>query len=320
MDPDSMIVELKRLVDAAVEERDRIQQKGFNVLPVNFYASTPSIAEIRDSFEYKEPTPYLHPALFDAARLASLLGDLLAFSDELNAPMDGDGEHPAGFFWNNSQFGYSDAAAYYAFIRRTRPKRIVEIGAGFSTLVASAALEANGQGEIICIDPDPRPFVRGIPRVTEIVGKAVQSIDVGWFNDAMDDNDLLFIDSTHTVKLGSDCLHIYLRILPALKPKLLVHVHDVFLPEAMPAEWALKHHLYWTEQYLLMAYLLDNPKTTVLFGSNYHRIMNPEILRKMIPPAIAFGGSSFWFRLDPGAGRSRLGMAWSRIKKRMGQE
>lgn len=168
--------------------------------------------------------------------------------------------------------------------------------------MASAAIEANGHGEIVCIEPYPRPFLRGIPHVTEVLERPVQTIGANWFNDVLGDGDLLFIDSTHTVKLGSDCLHLYLRVLPALKRKLLVHVHDVFLPEAMPRHWALDYQLFWTEQYLLMAYLLDNPKTKVVFGSNYHQIMNPETLRKMTPPPLAVGGSSFWFSLDPGAG------------------
>lgn len=87
-----------------------------------------------------------------------------------------------------------------------------------------------------------------------------------------------------------------------LRRKLLVHVHDVFLPEAMPGRWVLDYQqLFWTEQYLLMAYLLANPKTKVMFGGNYHQIMNPETLRKMTPPALAVGGSSFWFSLDPWA-------------------
>lgn len=121
-DLSTVVGELQRLVDAALEDRDWIQRQGFDVLRANFYASTPSIAEIRDSFEYKEPMPYLHPDLFDHDRLASVLQELLAFASDLDAPMDDDEEAPAGFFWNNSQFGYSDAAAYYAFIRLTRPK------------------------------------------------------------------------------------------------------------------------------------------------------------------------------------------------------
>lgn len=81
---------------------------------------------------------------------------------------------------------------------------------------------------------------------------------------------------------------------------------------------SLKHHLYWTEQYLLMAYLLDNPKTKVLFGSNYHHIKNMEVLCKMTPQSITTGGSSFWFSLDQEANRSLLGLAWRRLRSALG--
>lgn len=290
---------LRPLLWAPLEDRKFIQRHGFNVLPVNFYSSTPSIEEIRDSFEYREPAPYMNESLFDPALLASTLRELLDFSHEMVAPDDDSSEAPSGFFWNNSQFSYSDAAAYYAFIRLTKPKRIVEIGSGFSTLVASAAIGANGFGEIHCVEPFPRPFLKGIRHVTEVVEQPVQSIDVSWFNKLLRDDDMLFVDSTHTVKIGSDCLHIYLRLLPALKHRLLVHVHDIFLPAALPQEWALDLHIYWTEQYLLLAYLLDNPKVRVLFGSKYHLLLNPEILRGMTPGNVTPGGSSFWFELDP---------------------
>lgn len=292
------IAELRRLTYADLEERKEIQEYGVTVLPVNFYATTPSIKEVLDSFEYRESMPYLSK-LFDPGTMSAVLDELRVFAGELQAPMDDDDDDPAGFFWNNSQFGYSDAAAYYAFVRARKPKRIIEVGAGFSTLAASAAIEANGSGEIICVEPYPRPFLKKVPHVAEVVEMPVQMLDAEWFNERLDDGDILFIDSTHTVKAGSDCVHLYLRLLPFLRRKLLVHVHDIFLPEAMPQEWALKHHIYWTEQYVLLAYLLDNPKTSVLFGSNYHRLENPEALREMLPEAIEHGGSSFWFGLDP---------------------
>jgi predicted O-methyltransferase YrrM len=189
--------------------------------------------------------------------------------------------------------------AYYAMIRHLKPKRVVEVGSGFSTLVASAALAQNGSGEIVCIEPFPRPFLSSVPNVVQVVEKPVQQLDSAFFNELLGDGDILFIDSTHTVKAGSDCLHLYLRVLPALERKVMVHVHDVFLPEAMPQDWALNKHIYWTEQYLLLAYLLDNPRVKVWFGSNYHRLVNQEMLSNMMHGRGQAGGGSFWFQLAP---------------------
>ena len=78
-----------------------------------------------------------------------------------------------------------------------------------------------------------------------------------------------------------------------------MHVHDVFLPAGMPAEWATHQHIYWTEQYVLLAYLLDNPKARVGWGSHYHLLENERRLRKLAPTDIDPGGSSFWFERTP---------------------
>lgn len=290
---------LKILMWARTGIREELQSHGVNIIPVNFYSTVPSIEEIRNSFEFEqnESPPYLDSSIFDVEHMLQVLKWLMPYSSEFNPPVHGDEEKPSSYFWGNSQFSHSDAMAYYAMIRHLKPKRIVEVGSGFSTLVASAALAQNGSGEIICIEPFPRPFLSVVPSVTQVVETPVQQLDSDFFNQLLTDGDILFIDSTHTVKVGSDCVHLYLRILPALEHKVMIHVHDVFLPEAMPQKWALDAHIYWTEQYLLLAYLLDNPRAKVWFGSNYHQLMNQEILAEMMHGRGQAGGGSFWFQL-----------------------
>lgn len=279
--------------------RGVLQDHGVTLTPANFYSTVPSMSEIDASFEATSPFPYLHAPLFDRDALLGVLQELAPFAGELQGPREDDHDRPSGFFWDNGQFGYSDAIAYYCFLRSRKPKTVLEIGAGFSTLVASAALEANGHGEIVCIEPYPRPFLEGIARVREVVRSPIQAIGADWINETLHDGDVLFIDSTHTVKIGSDCLHLYLRVLPALRRRLLVHVHDIFLPDGMPQKWARDLHVYWTEQYLLMAYLLDNPKVRTLWGSHYHAAANHAALEAMMPPGVLPGGSSFWFERTP---------------------
>jgi hypothetical protein len=109
-------------------------------------------------------------------------------------------------------------------------------------------------------------------------------------------NDFLFIDSTHTVKAGGDCVYIYLKMLPAMPPGVLIHCHDIFLPAPMPIAWLTDLSLYWCEQYLLQAYLLDRPNINVLFGSHYHNLINLEDLINLMGGKRGEGGSSFWFR------------------------
>ena len=292
---------LKKLLWASPEVREKLQRNGVNIIPVNFYSNIPSVEEIRSSFEYGnfDTPPYLDSSIFDPVHLQNVLRDLTPYASEFNPPTQGDEEEPSGFFWGNSQFSHSDAMAYYAMIRHIKPRRIIEVGSGFSTLVASAALAQNGSGEIVCVEPFPRPFLRSVPGVVQVVQKPVQQLDIDFFRKGLGDGDILFIDSTHTVKTGSDCVYLYLKILPALERKVMVHVHDVFLPEAMPQEWGLCKQIYWTEQYLLMAYLLDNHRAKVWFGSNYNRLRNLEALISMMHGRAEAGGGSFWFQLAP---------------------
>ncbi|HJQ39088.1 MAG TPA: class I SAM-dependent methyltransferase [Thermoanaerobaculia bacterium] len=270
--------------------REPLQRDGVNVLPVNFYSNSPSIEEIRESFEYREHAPYLDERLFDGPSMLSLLAELQPFANEFT---------PGAEFWSNSQFSFSDALAYYSFIRKYRPQTIVEIGSGFSTLVALEAVKRNGFGRIICVEPYPRDFLRNAN--VELVQQPAQSVtDLNeWLTS---DGDFLFIDSTHTVKTGSDCLHIYLRLLPKLQRRTIVHAHDIFLPFGLPQEWLLHKQIFWTEQYLLLALLTDNPRARVLWGSAYLQGFHNDALTRWMDGKSMAGGGSFWFEyLDCGS-------------------
>ncbi|MEM9175226.1 MAG: class I SAM-dependent methyltransferase [Myxococcota bacterium] len=274
---------------------------GLHVLPANFYSTVPTVDEVLETFEEREETPpYLDPAVFDDAAALAFLDELLPYAAEFDPPVDDPG--PSGgaqYHWNNSAFSYSDAIAYYTILRARKPRRVIEVGSGFSTLVAAAALEANGGGELICVEPHPRPFLRGHPAIAELVVSPVQALPASWFDERLDDGDVFFIDSTHTVKIGSDCLHLYLRVLPALRRRVLVHAHDIFLPFGFPPEWALDHHYYWTEQYLLMAFLLGNSSWRYRFGSHHFLRCHPDRIAALMGGRYEAGGSSFWFeRID----------------------
>jgi hypothetical protein len=97
------------------------------------------------------------------------------------------------------------------------------------------------------------------------------------------------------VKHDSDCLHLYLRVLPAIRASIFVHVHDVYLPGPMQRHIMLQHQVFWTEQYLLAAYVTSNPATRTLYGSVYHYQANRERLRRLMHGRFGEGGASFWF-------------------------
>jgi len=289
---------LQRLIWADRSTRARVEEYGATVVPTNFYSNTPSIAEINRSYEYAGHTPpYLTASLFVRTTLGPTLKALDEYSAEFDPPLDGDATDCTRFFWRNTQFSYSDAMAYYCFVRLLRPKAIIEIGGGFSTLVALEAARKNGVGSVTCIEPFPRPFLE---RNNQILLKRLraEAIDADFLNQSLADGDILFIDSTHTVKTGSDCLHIYLRLLPHLQRKIYIHVHDVFLPFGMPIGWLLDKQIFWTEQYLLLALITDNPKVKVLYGSAYHQYANSKELNKLMKNKYPAGGGSFWFEYN----------------------
>lgn len=293
-----LVEDLNEILWHDAESRLIIERSGVKVSPCNYYSSIPSLDEIQESFEYRlddEYPPYADLDVFAShERPAHLLKALTEFSGEFDPPLEGNEDDPVGYFWKNSQFSHSDAMAYYCFIRYFRPSKIVEIGSGFSTLIARQASEKNGETDLICVEPFPRSFLEQIEGLKLIKEKA-QDLPVNWLNDNLAGGDVLFIDSTHTVKTGSDCLNLYLRMIPHIKHDVIIHVHDIFLPFGMPESWFEKH-IYWTEQYLLLAFLINNPKIEFLFGSRYHQWKNEELLESFMGGKANPGGASFWFR------------------------
>ncbi len=299
IDLDRFIVECQTLLWAPPGTRQRLEDNGVMLSPANFYAAVPLLRDLDGTFEGGETSRRpLYNRIFDRDRAARWLRALDAFADEFDPPVAGDGATCTEFYWGNPQFSHGDAMAYYCLIRHLRPRRIVEIGSGFSTLVADAAIRRNGIGEIVCIEPYPPPFLAQIASVSEIVRQPVQEITPQAFSALLAPADILFIDSTHTVKIGSDCLYIYLVLLPSVTRRLTVHSHDIFLPFGMPLAWARERQLYWTEQYLLYAFLLNNHRARVAFGNAYaFEFLRPEAERLMRGRYTA-GGGSLWFELN----------------------
>jgi hypothetical protein len=152
-------------------------------------------------------------------------------------------------------------------------------------------------GRIICVEPFPAEFLKSMPTI-EMIERRAQDIETGFLNTVLRDGDILFIDSTHTVKHDSDCLHIYLRLLPAITASITVHVHDIHLPEALPLSHMRDQQIFWNEQYLLYAYMCKNPQTRTIYGSQYHTRNNPDLLDRLMHGRYRAGGASFWFEQE----------------------
>jgi predicted O-methyltransferase YrrM len=200
------------------------------------------------------------------------------------------------FRLNNATFCPLDAAALFVMLRKFRPRNMIEIGSGFSSLLTADVNRRflAGQLNFTCIEPYPRPFlVEGVPGIAQLVQKRVQEVPLSAY-DALGAGDFLFIDSSHVAKTGSDVNHLYFDVIPRLRPGVIIHVHDVHLPNDYMAERVLAVRQSWTEQYVLRAMLMFSDWFEVIFGSAYVQHYFPDLVRAVLgdDPGI---GASFWF-------------------------
>jgi predicted O-methyltransferase YrrM len=172
---------------------------------------------------------------------------------------------------NNGSFESGDAEFLYQVIRARKPRRLFEIGSGHSTLIARRAIRKNEE-EIpgytckhLCIEPYEMPWLEATG--VRVLRQKVEEVDRQIFQE-LEENDLLFIDSSHMIRPQGDVLAEYLEILPTLRPGVIVHIHDIFSPRDYPREWVINRMWLWNEQYLLEAFLTQNPSWRVMAALN----------------------------------------------------
>ncbi len=176
------------------------------------------------------------------------------------------------FHFNNLGFESGDAEYWYQLIRSLKPKRIFEVGSGYSTLIATKAVAENRKNDSsyqcnhTCIEPYEMPWLEEL-EVT-VLRKKVEEVDLAFFSE-LEENDILFIDSSHVIRSGGDVLFEYLEVLPSLSPGVIVHVHDIFSPRDYPTRWIKDEVRFWNEQYLLEAFLSSNREWKIIGALNY---------------------------------------------------
>jgi len=172
------------------------------------------------------------------------------------------------YFTSNDQYPALDAWALEAMIRHHRPKRMVEVGSGFSSLVTARVNREHFAEaiEFLCVEPYPRQFLLdGVPGISGLRAEKIQDTPLDVFT-GLGRDDILFVDTSHVVKTGGDVPWIYNQILPRLNPGVVVHIHDVFLPGDYPPPWVLDGW-GWNEIYLVEAFMTFNAEFAVRFSS-----------------------------------------------------
>lgn len=205
--------------------------------------------------------------------------------DELAEIPDGPtGE--ADFYFNNGSFDHGDADIFYSVIRNFRPKNIIEIGSGNSTKIGLQAIARNKEEDLeyqcrfVCVEPYEQPWLETAG--VEVMRERVELIDPEFF-DALGQDDILFIDSSHIIRPQGDVLFEILEILPRLKPGVIVQIHDIHLPYDYLEQWVLDQELLWNEQYLLQAFLSMNDGYEILSMGAWLAATRKEELTALLP-------------------------------------
>jgi hypothetical protein len=290
------------------ELRQLARQRGYDLVARHYYSPVPQEEDLAGPGFWDGLTALRGVDMGESAALA-LVSDVLPrylaeFRDRFAVEPGGD---PGEFHVVNGVYMAVDAHVYYAFIRHFKPRRIIEIGSGQSTRVAVAALQANAAdgtpGELTCVEPFPGDGLKGLVAVGKVrlVESRVQDLGTAFFA-TLQPGDMLFIDSTHVLREGSDVQFEYLELLPALPPNVFVHVHDISLPRRYPRCY-VEQGIFWNEQYLLQAFLAYNSRFEVLWAGNYLLLRHPALMQATFPEIAAMRSryplaepSALWMR------------------------
>lgn len=260
---------------------------GFHLIPDHFYYPIPNLAGLKHKdWNQKYPTSGIdmnEPFQIELARRSSKYhSEYIKLQNPGPAP-DGDG------------------AVYYSLIRELEPNQIIEVGAGNSTNTALQALRKNENDcKITAVEPFPDDYLEKLEAENSnltIRETKAEALDPQWYC-RLDEGDILFIDSSHVIKVGNDVLHLFLRVIPQLATGVHVHIHDVKLPYEYSRERVIKKHRFWHERYLLHCFLLFNDNFEVIWGSKFMAEENREELIAHLP---GYGvddgcGGSFWMK------------------------
>jgi len=277
---------------------DYWRENGFYLIPNNYYQPIPNASEIAPS-HFRKKFEMVGVDMSEKFQL-EMLEKFRKFKKEyrLFEKIDkrGDDQTDSQFYFNNLAFDGVDALVYYCMIRLLRPRKVVEVGSGWSTKVAAQASVINKDTQLISIEPYPQPILDvGFPGLSKLIKKKIEEVPLDFF-DVLRAGDVLFIDSTHTVKIAGDVNYLFLEVLPRLKKGVYVHIHDIFFPRDYPRQWVMDMHRFWAEQYLLHAFLLFNDAFKIVYANSYMCDKYPEKVKNVFPNSPSLGGGSIWLK------------------------
>ncbi|MCV3215247.1 class I SAM-dependent methyltransferase [Plectonema radiosum NIES-515] len=267
--------------------------------PGHFYSPIPSLNDInsRENLIFRREKECPGVDLREEDQL-KILEELALYYEEL--PFPELQSTSSRYYYQNTFFCYSDAIILYGMLRHFKPKKVIEIGSGFSSAVMLDTNDAflGSATNFAFIEPYPERLYSLLnekdKRQHKVIEKPVQEVELELFQ-TLDAGDILFVDSSHVVKIGSDVAHIIFEILPRLKPGVIIHFHDVFYSFEYPKEW-VKEGRAWNEDYFLRAFLQYNPVFHILYFNSFMGEFHRDKLERNMPLCLRNTGGSLWMK------------------------
>jgi regulator of replication initiation timing/predicted O-methyltransferase YrrM len=294
--------ELRRRHDRLLSAYDKLLAECGIHPPGHFHSPIPAFAEIRQGDSrlfHTMPRSIAGIDMHEDEQL-ELLGRFRDYYETL--PFKAGKAEGLRYYLDNPAYSYSDGILLHCMLRHLKPRRIVEVGSGFSSalILDTAELFFDDALELSVIDPDPQRLLSLIQEGDRdrfrLVSVRLQDVDLGKFG-TLEANDILFIDSTHVSKLDSDVNRLFFTILPVLASGVHVHFHDVIYPFEYPKDW-FELGRAWNEAYVLRAFLQYNEKFRIVLMNTFMEHFHEEFFRESMPLCLKNLGGSIWLRKE----------------------
>lgn len=268
------------------------------VPPGHYYSPIPGIKDIKEYEDYifnydRNTVPGID--LNEAGQL-EMFEELKQFYNE--QPFKDIKQQGIRYYFKNDYYLYADAIILYSMIRFLKPRRVIEVGSGFSSAVILDTNEKFFDNKIQCmfIEPYPERLLSILKendlQNNQLIQLRLQDLDDQVFL-SLSEGDILFIDSSHVSKINSDVNYIFFNILPKLKKGVVIHFHDIFFPFEYPKEWIYEGRS-WNEAYILRAFLQCNDSFKIRFFNSYFAKFHEDKLMEDMPICIKDTGASIW--------------------------
>lgn len=267
--------------------------------PGHFYSPIPSVEEVlKDEKRIWSDSEILPGIDLNEEEQLELLKSIVPLYK--NIPFTAKRKDGLYYFFERGSYSYSDAIFLYLMLRHLAPSKVIEVGSGSSSCVMLDTNRhyLNNKMSLTFIDPFPNKMP-SIPKIshgtTNLVPRRVQDVETDLFQ-TLGENDILFVDSTHVAKVGSDVNDIFFRILPNLRSGVYIHFHDIFFPLEYPKHWVISHGRYWNEIYLLRAFLQYNSAFKIVLMNTYISKHHASFIQANLPLCLKNTGGSIWLK------------------------